>query len=505
MKILFIIPENDIGCQNVRVISSYLKENNQESVILNLPLKGKTKTLEFVESGIGLYESEEQLNEITKFINKKNPDFVGLSLMSPFLNRGIEITKIVKDLEIPVMWGGVHPSSSPNESLRYADIICLWEGEEPLLELANNFDSGKDYHKIMNLWFNENGKIIKNKIRPQVKNLDKYPFPDYDLKTNYILYKDKVQRMTTKLLKIHLPSYSRNFDFRSDIKTKFFNGNSYRIITSRGCPFNCSYCCNSIINKVYKNKVVLRRSVDNIIDELKLIIEKFDFINHIRISDDNFILAKKDWIKYFCKRYKEEIDLPFGFLTHPIFIEESIIENLYDAGLAQINIGIQSGSEKTCKKVYNRLQHNNDIIRTAKILNKFKKIIPLYDIIVDCPWENNNDLKKTLNLILKLPKPYVLTLYSLIFFPGTLISKKAIYEKIIDENYDRFQNEEYTNYNLNNYYNLLIATAPYLPKWLIRKFEENPNILNKKILIFMVEYKNNILNKVVQIFHFLKD
>lgn len=71
MKILLISPENDIGCQNLRGISSYLKENGHKTVILNLPLKGGIKTIEFVESGIGTNENEKQIDEITKFINKK--------------------------------------------------------------------------------------------------------------------------------------------------------------------------------------------------------------------------------------------------------------------------------------------------------------------------------------------------------------------------------------------------------------------------------------------------
>ena len=117
--------------------------------------------------------------------------------------------------------------------------MCVGEGEYPLLELLTAIDNRKSPSKISNLWLKEDGKVIINNVRSPLGDLDSLPFADKDIFFN---------------------------EYSGFIK------NSFMIVTSRGCPHSCSFCANSYLNNLYPEKAgyVRRRSVQNVIEELKL-------------------------------------------------------------------------------------------------------------------------------------------------------------------------------------------------------------------------------------------
>ena len=102
------------------------------------------------------------------------------------------------------------------------------------------------------------------------------------------------------------------------------------------------------------------------------------------------------------------------------------IDLLVDAGLTDIIIGIQSGSDRLNKEVYNRFISADQVLRCAKVLNKHKaKLAVMYDIISSNPYETKEDILETIKLIRKLPPPFYLSVNNLIFFEGTPLYKKA--------------------------------------------------------------------------------
>ena len=130
-------------------------------------------------------------------------------------------------------------------------------------------------------------------------------------------------------------------------------------------------------------------------------------------------------------------------------------------------MGIQSGSERVIEQIYRRRQDNKTVLKVAQSLQKYSKKVtmPTYDIILDNPWETQDDKLKTIELLSQLANPYSLNIYSLQLFPGTSLYEKAVKENIIHEN------SELKNYitHTPTYLNLITILFGLfrIPKWLL--------------------------------------
>jgi len=467
---------------NVRSLSSYLKEGGHEVYLVFCPTDfNETNSSKFVE-----------------LINLLDIKLIGLSLVTDDFKNAKYITrKIKEEFPIPIIWGGAHPSIAPVECLQYANMVCIGEGEEALLELCNKMDEKADYLSIQNIWFKKNRKIIRNELRNLIENLDKYPFSDYEFKTHYIITKKGYEKFDEKLL-----------------------DHGYIIMTSRGCPFSCSYCYNNYRRKMYahKGKYLRQRSINNVLDELKLAKENLKSINFISIFDDNFFMRNINDFKKFSELYINKINIPFFCIANPSYINEEKIKLLKKCGLINIQIGVQTGSENVNKNIYNRPISNDVLLNLAKILYKYD-IKVVYDIIFNNPYETKDNLIETIELLLKLPKPFKLHGFNLIFYPGSGITEKAIKDNYILVNSN--PNETSTiqgesdspilsfgsfgkviqssrlyqpNFSIEEkiYLNILIGLIPYYPKFLI-KYLMHKDKLGKILLKFNLLYLTYLL------------
>ena len=118
--------------------------------------------------------SEPCLNQIIDIC--KDSHLIGISLFTCHFDRAVQLTQAIKSkLDIPVMWGGIHPTIKPDESLHYCDIVCLGEGEEAVAELLGKMEKKENYLNTKNFWFKHNGTIIKNELRPLKEDLNTSP------------------------------------------------------------------------------------------------------------------------------------------------------------------------------------------------------------------------------------------------------------------------------------------------------------------------------------------
>ncbi len=156
MKISLISPYPDITAFGLRLISAYLKANGHKTTMIFLPDPYGDATVHGVER----YE-DSVLNQIIPLCEES--DLIGITLMTNYFDSAVQITKKLKEkLKAPIVWGGVHATIRPEESLKHADIVCIGDGEEAILELANRMDAGGEYLNTHNLWFRSDEKIIKN-------------------------------------------------------------------------------------------------------------------------------------------------------------------------------------------------------------------------------------------------------------------------------------------------------------------------------------------------------
>ncbi|KPK99050.1 MAG: hypothetical protein AMJ95_01145 [Omnitrophica WOR_2 bacterium SM23_72] len=371
--------------------------------------------------------------DVDLFINllqKLKPDLIGISVPSTsFITASILTQKIKEKFNLPVVWGGLHPTLCPEDCLQYADIVCIGEGEYPMLELAQKIEHKEDLTGINNLWIKrEDGSIKKNDLRNLIQDLDSLPYPDFVNFGNKFLI-DEGKIISDPMI---ISAYTKN---------------EYPIMSSRGCHFSCSFCCNSVLKIIYKDKgpYLRRRTPENVVDELAYV-RKNKPVLQLRFWDDVFTYDQ-DWIEKFCQLYTRKIALPFSCYTHPKYTDKRIIQMLARAGLGSVDIGIQSGSENFCKNRLKRYQSNEEVIDFANELKKLD-IVPRYNLIMDNPFEEDSDFDITAELLLKLPRPYKAGVYSLCYFPRIELTNQAVKDGLITPKEIEGEN----NKALNNFY-----------------------------------------------------
>jgi|AntAceMinimDraft_17_1070374.scaffolds.fasta_scaffold05541_2 radical SAM superfamily enzyme YgiQ (UPF0313 family) len=461
MNTLLITLQDEKEVIGVKYLHYTLIKNGYNSFLLYLP---------FLD-----FDNKNVLDEIKKTIYDISPGFIGISLMSINYYKACDLTKFLKNnfSNIPVIWGGIHPTVAPEMCLKHVDYVCIGEGEKTIIDFADTVKK-KSLNKIKdikNLCYLEDGKIKRNPLYPLIENLDEIPYYEFIPVHTFILDKKRIQPLSKKIFK----------------KYSLYSGKTYTIISSRGCPFHCTYCINNFYLHLYKSNKVRRRSVGNIISELEKAVNSYPEIEFVNFEDDSFLSSDMEYLKEFCKEYKEKIKKPFIVHGIPIYINKERIRLLKDAGLSWINLGLESGSDRTLKQVFRRNSYKADFLKAANIIKEFK-IAAFYDAIVDNPFEKEEDELETLKTIIDTPAPFILRVVSLTFFHGT-----EIYERAKKECPERIENT-CPKYNFvlveDKSINRLIKSAPYLSKRYMNKmtrlYKQNPTGIIFKINLAVI-------------------
>lgn len=442
-----------------------------------------------------------EIDHLISQIKRLNPSIVGISLMSTFFDLAAEITKKIREqIDTLILWGGIHPTIRPDQCLNIADIVCIGEGEGPILELVEKFSKGEEISNIRNLWIKNNQTIIKNELRPLIQDLDSIPYPDYSSDDKYIIDGDST------------------FPCNYNDTIQYLGGINF--MTSRGCPFACTYCANSILRNIYQNKgkYIRQRSVDNVIRELEYLKENYD-LRFIRFEDDVFTI-NDEWLKEFRLKYKKSVGLPFSCYGHAGYTTEEVLRLLKDTGCTWVQIGIQSGSERIKHDYFRRNDTNQEVIRLAQTLYKLG-IRYGCDILMENPLETERDRRETLSLLLRLPKPFFLNTHTLTNFPEYELTKSLLKNKLISERdvedirKESFEHNRWNPYldfkrdKINMFWNciyFLASITSILPEQFIinlshaRILKENPAFFLRTILLLTAGF-NRI--KVKRISHYI--
>jgi len=444
LKVALISPYSDIFSPGVRSISAYLRAGGVDTKLICFPNLYVQRVLqEFLEP----YRPE-LLEGVARLC--QDVDLVAISLMTNLFDRASQLTSYLREqLPIPIVWGGIHPTIRPEECAKHADIVVVGEGEGAMLELAQYIANGEAYDDVRNLCLKTSDGIRKNPVRPLIQELDSIPPPDFD-NPEYYVFDPQSHRFVIPDLKMLKKLHGKGpLHARGEL--------NYQTITTRGCPFNCAYCGNSALIKLYGRKGYLRRrSVESIISELVAVKSRFEFINRVCFFDDSFLAGTTKEIEEFAEEYKEKINLPLFCLSSPSNITPEKLEPLVDAGLSALQVGIQTGSARI-NTIYNRTVKNAEVLRTAKLVNSYKgRLHPLYDVIVDNPYETVADGIETVKLLMQLKKPFTIQVFSLTMFPGTELYERASKDGLIEDEAKEIYNKFYMERE-GRYATLLIA------------------------------------------------
>lgn len=396
MKIVFIlIGDESLG---VEFLSSFLKLHGHQTDIFLDPNLFDIGVFRFKK----IADFFDIKKEIVKEVLLKKPDIIGFTSFTATFQRSLRLAKEFKKTapHIPIIFGGIHPTSVPDVVIKEKciDYVCVGEGEYPLLELLENLNNPEKIKTIKNIWSKEGKNIIENPVRALVKDLDSFPFPDKDL-----FYKTQ-------------PKF---------IKDEYFT------TSSRGCPFGCTYCSNNVIQNLYRglSQPFRQRSPKNLVEELYIAKNKYN-AKRFFFVDDVFV-RDFDWLKDFVYLYKKKVNLPYMIVTHPRFLSLPVTKLLAKSGCYMVSFGIQTASEETRFKTLKRFETNKDIEAASKNCHKAKLPFSV-DHIFCIPGENINNQVQSLKFYNKL-RPNKINSNWLQYFPRTDIINTAVKMKLVSK------------------------------------------------------------------------
>ncbi|MFA6321521.1 MAG: radical SAM protein [Candidatus Omnitrophota bacterium] len=450
----------------VRYISSYLRHRGYRVQIIFLRPDDESDK-EMFSAAVG-----EQISRLAK-----DSVFYGISLFTLDLNEARKATDMLRASDNkPVIWGGMHAILEPEECIKYSDIVCIEEGEKAMAELLDAIERKYDYSRIEGLWVKCGAEVVKNPMRSMESDLDNYGFPDFSLEDKWIVKGGKVLPLTMDMVK-ESPQHFGYSHIQELFSEKIY---MYVAIASRGCPHRCTYCSNAYFLDIIKGKgKPLRfKSIDCFIKELENIKISYPFLNAINIYDDDFFARPVSEIERFSDEYKKKIGLPFCCMISPWSYDARKVEILLNAGLVHAQLGVQSASERVNSEIYNRRISNKKISEVINGLDFYKKSGRLksymVDIILDNPYETIDDQHETLKFFAKLPQDVRTQSFSLVFYPKTALTEKALKDGIItrdDMSSGKLMSKD-QNLGINNYtyYEFLMTFRRFIPSPLFKIF-----------------------------------
>ncbi len=331
------------------------------------------------------------------------PKIIGFGATSISYSLALKFASEFKkiDPDLPVIIGGVHSTLFPLEVMKNecVDYVAVGEGEYTMLELTQYLlDNKGQIENIKGLLYKCDGIVKINDPRPVEQDLDKFPIPDRNL-----------------LIKIKDVDYFSVAAKKNPIDA---------IITNRGCPFQCSFCC-----RIFKTPRF--RSAANIIEEIKYL--NALGIKDIQIRDNTFNLNKKKNIELCRLIIKENIDINWRALCRPDLLDEELVRYYKRSGCYMISMGVESGSDRILeilKKGYNKQQIRN----AFSLLKKYDIETHAY-FIMGIPEESIEDIHATFRFMHELaPLHASIQIYTPI--PGNEIYHRLIDQGVIDKDLD---------------------------------------------------------------------
>lgn len=380
-------------------------------------------------------------DDFESIVGEKDFDIAGLEMMSVDYNPAMKCIDIIKQVrpDVKVMVGGPHASILPEELEVNESIDCVFvgEGEITIIDVIKKIEDGQESSRI---------------VYGEKPDLNTLPFADRDL--------------------FPLPEEP----FVSFLKKPFVT-----IIAGRGCIYNCNYCQPA--ERMIFGKGVRRRSVENVIEELKYLHKKFKF-NSMMIHDD-CLTEDKEWVMEFCEKYRKGFRQPFVCQSRPDLISKNrdMVKSLRDAGLGLCIIGFESGSQR----VLNFLRKGCTVeqnLKAAEICHKFGiKIWANY--MLGIPTETKEEQRETVDMIKKI-KPYHCSPAYYTPHPGSDLFKYCIENDLsLIKNHD--------GYRRNNYEpKIKEIDYDYLKKLLLESIavgEDRKNLLTKVKSVIPIPFK----------------
>lgn len=356
-----------------------------------------------------------ELELLRQTVEKLNPQVIGITVNTPLRSQAKLVTSFLKEhFTTPIVWGGYDPTVNPEACLGFCDYACIGEGDDAILKIAACIDKGESFDDVANLAYLRDGVAVTNPKKPLENDLDSLPWRDNEPEGKYFIEDGRIED---------------NHPALND-RDKII----YYTMSARGCPYKCSYCCEATLKDIYSGeKFLRRRSPENVVAELVSVKKRFG-IKVIHFDDEIFAMDLK-WLEKFAIFYKVKVNLPFVAYIYPTRNIEAILTLMKRTGLFYCCLGLESGSERMNKGVFDRVYNREQFLKTGETLKKLD--IKFYtDVITYSPYEEEEDLRRTMLALIDLNERcenagYDMNVNKLFVLPGTILAKKMAKDKIM--------------------------------------------------------------------------
>ena len=339
------------------------------------PLTKNNYKVKIVDAETNLYWLEDLDKELDE-----STVCVGVSSMTGRqISRGLKFSKIVKDrFNIPVIWGGLHASMLPEQTIKndLVDVVVKGEGEEAFLKIVTTMKYGNSLKNIPNVWWKENGKICSNPMAQfiDLNNFNSLPYHLLDCE-KYI-----------KIERAYFPGCRRTFELHTD----------------RGCPHRCGFCYNINING-HKWRCF---TASKVIEQIECLVKKFS-LDGINFVADNFFVDKQRVADICNEIIKRKIKIAWHAdcrIDYFAGYDDSFIALLKESGCKVLTFGVESGSQR----ILNLIHKDINLDKVFKVNEKLKKwqMGVYYHFMAGFPGETKEDLLETYRVMLELHDKY---------------------------------------------------------------------------------------------------
>ncbi|ABK44142.1 Radical SAM domain protein [Magnetococcus marinus MC-1] len=336
----------------------------------------------------------------TAVLNKK-PDLIAFSVWSPNFQFYKRLAKKLKESSsIPILVGGVLPTLCPELFIpdTACDVVYRGEAEPQIVALVEAMVINK-HQQISNIIYRDGaGGSVENAMTTYLDDLNALPFQDSTLYPN--------------------------------------DSHAMYVISSRGCPYKCSYCSagtNSRLVTPAGEKVIRKRDVRSVLDEIKATLARRPF-KEIFFYDDFFITGES-WLAEFKRLYVKEIGLPYYCLAFPPTINEKIAKDLAESGCKGVLMGFQTANTEYKKRVLQRPEPEARVLRAVNLLRDAGIMVSL-DHILNLPGETREDIGLSLEFYVE-NKIDSLMVFFLNYYPDSQLTRYALEQGYLDQkNYD---------------------------------------------------------------------
>ncbi|WP_067072213.1 B12-binding domain-containing radical SAM protein [Methanoculleus horonobensis] len=396
MQITLINTDDESWAIGMRSISSVLRE-------------GGYKTTMVFAGASDVPMTDQVIREIAAVVG--DSEIIGISSMSRGSARAKTLIEGLRPLGRLIVWGGVHPTLFPGDCTGHADLVCRGEGEEFMLDLAERVASGRGFADIPNGGYLSDGETVLNDLRPLIADLDDLPFLDFAFENEYVLDQTGALVPNTRMKQKGIVLFSG----------------------SRGCNNSCAYCSNSRLKVIYRGKgrFVRKMSIPRFVEAARVYQQLFPQLTYFYFTDEDFFARSEDEMREFAGTYPDAVGLPFECMASPRQIIEEKMALATKAGMHQLDVGLESGSERVRREVFHRHITDEMQCRAASAIHAHAPESVIYFLILGNPYEQRQDLIDGVRLLEKLPYPFFLRAYNLVLLPGTNLYEKAVEDGII--------------------------------------------------------------------------